>query len=132
MTEPDAAVEVVDIRPARLRRALDLIRLSGLVITLAVLAGFGALASSTTTGANLDLTRLLNNIPRTPVHYLSRTGAFAVLLIPAAYLLSEVIRGQARRLVEGLLTGVVAIGVARGLDALLDLDKHTSLYRALS
>jgi uncharacterized membrane protein YbhN (UPF0104 family) len=130
--EPVEPVEVVDIRPARIRRPLDLIRLSGLVITLAVLAGFGALASSTTTGANLDLTRLLSNIPRTPVHALSRTGAFAVLFVPAAYLLSEVIRGQARRLVEGLLTGVVAIAVARGLDALLDLDKRTSLYRALS
>jgi glycosyltransferase 2 family protein len=125
-------VEIVDIRPARIRRPLDLIRLSGLVIVLAVLAGFGALASSTTSGANVDLTRLLDHIPRTLVHGLSRTGAFAVLLVPAAYLLSEVIRGQARRLVEGLLTGVVAIAVARGLDALLDINKRTSLYRALS
>src|ERR1700753_1124534 len=125
-------IDIVDTVEVRIRRPLDLIRLTGLVITVAVLAGFGALASSTTTGANLDLTRLLNNIPRAPVHFLSRTGALAVLLIPAAYLLSEVIRGQARRLVEGLLTGVVAIAVARGLDALLDLDKHTSLYRALS
>ena len=59
-------VEVLDHRPARIRRPLDLIRLSGLVVTLAVLAAFGALASSTTTGANFDLNRLLDHIPRRP------------------------------------------------------------------
>ncbi len=63
---------------------------------------------------------------------LSRVGAFGVLVVPALYLLREVIRGQARRLIEGLLTGVVAIAVVRGLDLLLELNKDSSLYRALS
>ena len=73
-----APIEIVDVRPARIRRPLDLIRLSGLAISIAVLGVFGWLATSTTSGANVDLTRLLKPIPRTPVHALSRVGAFGV------------------------------------------------------
>ena len=35
-------------------------------------------------------------------------------------------------MVEGLLTGVVAIAAVRGLVLLLDTDKHSALFRALS
>jgi uncharacterized membrane protein YbhN (UPF0104 family) len=125
-------VEVVDTRTNRIRRPLDLVRLGGLVITLAVLIAFGWFATSTTAGANTDLIRLLGQVPRTPVRYLSRFGAFGVLVVPLVYLLREVIRGQARRLIEALLTGLVAIAVIRGLDLLLDLDKHSVLFRALA
>jgi uncharacterized membrane protein YbhN (UPF0104 family) len=134
-TEPmatDATVAVTDSSPARVRRPLDLIRLTGLVCVVALLTGFGALASDTTSGANADLSRLLGHVPRVLVHLLSLAGAFGVLAVPLGYLVSEVIRGQTRRLIEALVTGVIAIGVVRGLDLIVTLNPSSALYDALT
>lgn len=125
-------IEIIDNRPARVRRPLDVIRLSGLTVSLVLLAVFGSLASNTTSGANVDLSRLLHHIPRVLIHVLSVVGAFGVLAVPLAYLVNEVIRGRARRLIEAVLTGIVAIVVVRGLDLAISADKHSALYVALT
>ena len=125
-------VVVVDSLPARVRRALDLVRLTGLVVVVVVLAGLGSIANNTTIGANDDLARLLDEVPHVFVHALSLLGAFGALALPVAFVVREIVRGQPRRLIEALLTGLLAIGVVGGLDLAISAFGSSGLHDALT
>jgi uncharacterized membrane protein YbhN (UPF0104 family) len=122
---------VLDDRPARIRRSLDLVRLTGLLIILALLGLAGSVGSTTSRAADGDLARLFNGAPALLARGLSVAGAIAVFSVPLAFLVKEIVQGQTRRLIEALLTGVLAIGVIRGLDLIVMAFPHSALYHSL-
>ena len=122
---------VVDDRPRRIRRPLDLVRLIGLLIILALMGLAGSVGSTTSQAADGDLARLFVGVPALLAHGLSVTGAIAVFSVPLAFVTKEIVQGQTRRLIEALLTGVLAIGVVRGLDLIVMSVPRSAVYHSL-
>jgi glycosyltransferase 2 family protein len=127
-----AGIEVIDHQPTRIRRPLDLFRLIGLLVLLVVLGGFGTYATSTAHGADDDLTRLLNGVPKLLIHLLSLFGSLGVLVVPVVLVVREIVRGQSRRLLEGLATGLATIGVVALLNLLVSEDAQSRLHGSLT
>jgi uncharacterized membrane protein YbhN (UPF0104 family) len=126
-----AAVEIVDVTPARVRRPWDLVRLAALVLAGLLLVGLGLIASDTTRGVNDDLVRLLADVPPLLLRMLRTLAAFGALAVPLAFMTREIVRGQTRRLIEALVTGMIAIAVVDVLNRLIVAFASGSLHAAL-
>lgn len=126
------SVEVVDVEPRRVRHPLDLVRVVGLALVLALIAVLGMVARDTVAGANSDVTRLLDEVPHLVFRALSLIGTVGALALPVAAVIRELLRSHLRRLIEGLLTGLVAIGVVGALDVAVSAVSTTSLHHALT
>ena len=125
-------LEVVESWPARIRRPLDLLRLVGLVAGLLVLIAVGVVARDTGRGADADIARLVGHVPALVRSALGLVSAFGALAFPVALMVREVVRGNRRGLLEALLTGFLAIGIAQGLNRVLTAFPSTALYGALT
>ena len=125
-------LEVVESWPARIRRPLDLLRLVGLVAGLLVLITVGVVARDTGRGADADIARLVGHVPALVRSALGLVSAFGALAFPVALIVREVVRGNRRGLLEALLTGFLAIGIAQGLNRVLAAFPSTALYGALT
>lgn len=125
-------VVIVDSAARRVRRSLDLVRLVGLVLVGLLLIGIGIVARDTSNGANEDLARLLGEVPRVLIRGFSLLTSFGALVVPLAFMVREIVRGQTRRLIEALLTGLLAIAVIEGLDRLVEQFPGSRLYEALT
>ncbi|MDQ2838916.1 MAG: flippase-like domain-containing protein [Actinomycetota bacterium] len=125
-------VVIDDSGPGRVRRSLDLVRLIGLLVGGLLLVGIGIVAQDTSRGANDDLARLLGEVPHVFIRAFSLLTSFGALVIPLAFMIREIVRGQTRRLIEALLTGLLAIGVVEGLDRLVGQFPHSQLNEALT
>ena len=122
---------VVESWPARIHRPLDLFRLTGLVLGLLLLAGLAVVFRDTSRGANADLARLLQDVPGVFVGIVRLGAAFAALALPLAFMAREIVRGHARRLIEAVVTGLLALGVAEGVDWVVASLPSSVLYEAL-
>jgi uncharacterized membrane protein YbhN (UPF0104 family) len=125
-------VEVVDVEPRRVRRPLDLVRVAGLALVLALIAGFGTVARDTVAGANSDVTRLIDENPHLLFRAFSVIGTVGALALPLALVVRELLRSHVRRLIEGVLTGFVAIGVIGALDLAISAASNSSLHDSLT
>ena len=130
--EATSALEVTDETSTRIRRPLDLLRLIGLVLVLALLGGLASVASATAHAGNEDLARLLDGIPRFFTRALSLAGALGVIGVPVALVVREILRGRGWRLAEALLAGVVAIGIVDLLSVAISSDKSSALHASLT
>lgn len=106
-------------------------RLAGLVLTGLLLVGLGLIAAGTSRGANEDLARLLGEVPHLFVRAFSLLAAFGALAVPLAFMVREIVRGQTRRLVEALFTGLLAIAVIETLDRIVTAWASGALSEAL-
>jgi uncharacterized membrane protein YbhN (UPF0104 family) len=125
-------VEVIDVEPRRVRRPLDLVRVVGLTLVLTLIAVLGTVARDTVSGANSDVTRLLGDVPHLLYRALSLVGTVGALVLPIALVVRELHRSHLRRLIEGLLTGLVAIGVIGALDLAISAASKSSLHHVLT
>ena len=125
-------VEVVDVEPRRVRRPLDLVRVVVLALVLALIVGLGTLTRDAVAGANSDVTRLIRDVPHLLVRALNLVGTVGALVLPVTLVVRELVRSHLRRLIEGLVTGLVAIGVVGGLDLVIATLPNTSLRHALT
>ncbi len=136
MASPGDATSVtlkfIDERPRRIRRPLDLVRATSLLLAVLLLVGLGTIGGDTNRGANEDVTRLLSEVPHVFIRLFSTLGAFGALALPVAFIVRELIRGQSRRLAEALLTGLAALAVIEGLDRLISLASDSALHDALT
>src|SRR3954451_20315316 len=125
-------VEVVDVEARRVRRPLDLVRVVGLTLVLGLIAAFGTVARDTVAGANSDVNRLFDEVPHLLFRALSLVGTVGALALPVALAVRELARAHLRRLIEGLLTGLVAIGVIGALNVAISAVSKSSLHHALT
>ncbi len=121
-------VELVDDLPARIRRTTDLFWLAGVLALIIVTVLLGTFAHDGMRTVSLKLIGLFDSIPAVLVRAVSLIGALSVLAMPVAIAVHEIARGRARRLVEGLIAGVVTIGVVELLDMLLSAHPDSGLY----
>ena len=126
------AVEIVESRPARVHRPLDLIRLTVRVGILLLLTGLTVVARDTSAGLSSDLARLLGHLPAGLGTALRLVSAFAALAVPLAMIVREIVWGYRRRLIAAVLTGLLAIGIVEGIDRLLSAFPASTLYAALT
>jgi uncharacterized membrane protein YbhN (UPF0104 family) len=129
--EAEPAVEIVDVTPARVRQPLDLVRLTALVLAGVLLTGLGLIASDTSRGVNDDLVRLLADLPPVLLRALRTLAAFGALALTLAFMVREIVRAQTRRLIEALLTGMIAVAVVQVLDRLIGGFAPDALHSAL-
>jgi uncharacterized membrane protein YbhN (UPF0104 family)/tRNA A-37 threonylcarbamoyl transferase component Bud32 len=125
-------VDVVESWPARIHRPLDLFRLLALVVVLLLLTGLAVVARETSRGASADLARLLGDLPSFFAHALRLVSAFGALAVPLALIVREIVRGNRRRLIEAVVTGLLAMGVAQGVDRAVAAFPSSALYAALT
>lgn len=130
--DPARPLAVTDDQPRRVRQQLDLVRIAGLLLVLGLLALTGTYANETTGGANDDLSRLMSGIPTLLVRGLSLFGTVGALALPIALVVREIVRGQPRRLIEGLGTGLLALNLVVLLDLAISADTTTALYISLT
>jgi glycosyltransferase 2 family protein len=128
----ERAVVIVDSHNRRVRRPLDLVRLVGLLALGLLLFGIAVVAHDTTQGANADLARLLGEVPPVFVRTFSWLASFGALAVPIAFMVRELARGQTRRLIEALLTGLVAIGVIELADWIVARYPTSELHEELT
>ncbi len=123
---------IVDSHKRRLRRTVDLVRLAGLFLLGMLLLGIAIVAHDTTQGANTDLARLLGEVPHVFIRTFSWLTSFGALAVPIAFMVRELVRGQTRRLIEALLTGLLAIGVIELADWVIARYPNSELHEALT
>ena len=123
---------MVESRPARVHRPLDLIRLTARAGILLLLTGLVVVARDTSSGLSSDLARLLGHLPDAIGSALRLVSAFAALAVPLAMIVREVVWGYRRRLIAAVLTGLLAIGIAEGIDRVLSTIPSSTLYAALT
>lgn len=129
---PPPPVEVIESWPPRVHRPLDLIRLAVLVAVLLLLIALAVVGRDTSRAVNADLARLLGDVPTVFVRLFRLLSAFGALALPLALMVREIVRGYTRRLIEALLTGVLAIGIAVGLDRVIEAFPSSTLFEALT
>lgn len=125
-------VLITDFSTARIRRSLDLVRLAALILGVLVLGTLGIVARDTSNGANNDLARLLGEVPHIFIRSFSLLTSFGALAVPLAFMVREIVRGQTRRLLEALVTGLIAIAAVEGLNRLVSSYPASELHEALT
>ena len=126
------AVVIVDPQNRRVRRPVDLARLAALLLLGLLLLGISLVATDTTQGANADLARLLGRVPHLFVRLFSWLTSFGALAVPIAFMGRELARGQTRRLIEALFTGLLAIGATVLAGWVVGRFPHSELHETLT
>jgi glycosyltransferase 2 family protein len=98
------------------------------VIEVGLLVGLALLAPATASEFETDVSK---HLPRDLVAPLHTIAFIALLALPLALAIRQVVIGQLRQLSEAVVIGVLAAGVATGCAELLRLSSLDELYRAL-
>jgi len=102
----------------RVRHPVALIRLLAglaLIALTLLLADYG---QGTAGGLDTDVSRGAGLLPWPPVQLMTGLCATALLTVPLAFAVDRLVRGDRRRVADGVLAAVLAFGLALGLDLL--------------
>ena len=125
------AVLVVDSPERRIRKPVDLLRLLLGCAGLALLAGAALVTRATARGAEADLATAWRHLPRLLPEAIALGAGLAMLLLPAALAVVQLVRRQPRRLAEAVATSAVTAVVVVVADWVLRLPAAASFRDAL-
>ena len=108
MPPQPGAIQVTDRLERRIRKPIDLLRCITSGIEIIVLAVAGVAASATTTGVETDITGASGRLPYALLVVAPTVALFAILIIPVALAVRQLVRRQVQRLAEAVATGVLA------------------------
>jgi glycosyltransferase 2 family protein len=131
MPSQPGAIQVTDRLERRIRKPVDLLRCITSGIEIIVLAVAGIAASATTTGLETDITGASARLPHALRVVAPGVAYFAILIIPVALAVRQVLRRQVQRLAEAVATGLVAAAAAAVLNAALRRAFAARLYDAI-
>ena len=131
MPPQSGAIKVTDRLERRIRKPVDLLRCVISAIEIIVLLVAGVAASATTTGIETDIVGASKRLPHALLVLAPPLALFAILIIPVALAVPEVVRGQFRRLGEAVATGFLAAAVAAVANAALRHEVAARLYDAI-
>jgi glycosyltransferase 2 family protein len=132
VTPPQAgAIQVTDQLERRIRKPIDLLRCITSGIEIIVLAVAGIAASATTTGLETDITGASDRLPYAVRVVAPTVALFAILIIPVALAVRQVLLRQVQRLAEAVAIGLVAAAAAVVINALLRREFAARLYDAI-
>jgi glycosyltransferase 2 family protein len=125
------AIQVTDRLERRIRKPIDLLRCATSCLEIIVLAVAGIAASATTTGAETDITGASARLPHALRVVAPTLALFAILIIPVALAVRQIVRRQVQSLAEAVATGLLAAVVAAVLNAALRRGFAERLYDAI-
>jgi glycosyltransferase 2 family protein len=128
--QPDP-IQVEDQLDRRIRKPVDLLRCIVSCTEIVILAVAGVAASATTTGVETDIVGTTARLPHALLTIAPKVALFALLILPVALAVFQLVRRQARRLVEAIATGVLAAGVAGAANIVLSRAAAAPLYDAI-
>src|SRR5580700_8047866 len=131
MPPQPGAIRVTDRLDRRIRKPIDLLRCTTSFIEIIVLAVAGVAASATTTGLETDITTARGHLSGAVLAVAPSLALFAILIIPVALAVRQLIRRQVQRLAEAIATGVLAGAVAMVANAALRRAFAERLYDAI-
>jgi glycosyltransferase 2 family protein len=131
MPPQPGAVQVTDQLERRIRKPVDLLRCIIACIEIAALAIAAVAASATTAGVETDIVGASRRLPHALLTAATPLAVFALLILPVALAVQQLLRRQPRRLAEAILTGVLAGLVTKVADLLLSLSGAARLYDAI-
>jgi len=130
MPPQPGAIQVTDRLQRRIRKPIDLLRcvVSGLEITVLVVAGIAA--SATTAGVETDIVGASGRLS-TLLSVARPLALFAIIIVPVALAVRQVVRRQVQRLAEAVAIGVLAAAVTEVVNAALRREVAVRLYDAI-
>jgi glycosyltransferase 2 family protein len=123
-----AALVVEDQLEPRIRIPTDLLRCMTYILEVALLVGLALLLPTAASGLEFDVSR---HVPRGLVAPLHTLAFIALIVLPVALAIRQVLIGQPRQFIEAVVIGLIAAGVATGCSQLLQLSSLHVLYHAL-
>ena len=129
MTSP--SIQVDDRLERRIRKPVDALRcvISCTWIIVATLAALAA--SATTTGVETDIVGASRRLPHALLVVAPPVALFALFLLPIAFAVAQLVKRQARRLLEAVATGVAAGAAAQVVNIALPRPGADRLYYAI-
>ena len=123
---------VSDDPAQRIRRPVDLLRCAVACFGIALLIAAGLLATATATGVETDVVLVSRELRGLVTSTLILVATLALLLLPAALAVRQLVRRQTQSLAEALVTGVLTAVVVGLADVLLRSPAGTHLYDAIA
>jgi glycosyltransferase 2 family protein len=131
MPSQPGAIQVTDRLERRIRKPVDLLRCVTSSIEIIVLVVAGVAASATTTGIETDITGASARLPYAVRVVAPTVALFAILIIPVALAVRQVVRRQVQSLAEAVATGLLAAAAAAVINAALQRGFAERLYDAI-
>jgi len=130
VTHP-GAIQVTDQLERRIRKPIDGLRCIMSCIWILVLAVAAVAAAATTTGVETDIVGGSRRLPHALLVVAPPIALFALLILPVALAVSQLIRRQVRHLAEAVATGLLAGAAAEVANILLSDPAAARLYDAI-
>ncbi|MGW4806293.1 lysylphosphatidylglycerol synthase transmembrane domain-containing protein [Kitasatospora sp. NPDC004272] len=103
----------------RVRHPAELIRLAGGACWTALVLLLASYARSSALGLDSDVARGVELLPWPPAKLTAALCGAALLTVPLGFAVDRVLRGEGRRVADGVLAAVLAYGLSLGLDLLV-------------
>jgi uncharacterized membrane protein YbhN (UPF0104 family) len=130
VTQP-GGIQVTDQLERRIRKPIDGLRCIVSCIWILALAVAAVAAAATTTGVETDIVGASRRLPHNLLVIAPPIALFALLVLPAALAVSQLVRRQVRHLAEAVATGLLAGAVAEVANILLARPAAARLYDAI-
>ena len=130
MTQP-SAIQVTDHLERRIRKPVDALRCITSCAEIFVLAVAAVAASATTTGVETDIVGASKRLPSALLAVVPPIALFALLVLPVALGVTQILRHQVQRLIEAVATGLLAGGAAAVANIVLSRPAAARLYDAI-
>ncbi len=129
MTPP--VIHVEDRLERRIRKPIDGLRCVVSCAWIVVLAVAAVAASAATTGVETTIVDASKKLPSTVLSVAQPITLYALLILPLGLAVSQLVRRQVRRLIEAVLTGLVAGAAAQAVNIALLRPAGSRLYYAI-
>jgi glycosyltransferase 2 family protein len=116
----------------RIRRPTDLLRCLAGCAGIALLVAAGLLARATTDGVETDVVGASQRLPGGILSLLRVAAVLALVLLPVALAIRQLVRRQARRLGEAVVTGLATAVLVGLANVLLRSSAASQLYHAIA
>jgi glycosyltransferase 2 family protein len=123
---------VEDHLARRIRKPMDLMRCLVSCIEIVLLAAVAVAAGAATAGIETDVVGASRRLPHALLTVARPVALFALLLLPVALAVRELMRRQPRRLAEAAGTAVLAVAAIAVANALLSHHTSSLLYQAIT
>jgi len=130
VTQP-GAIQVTDQPERRIRKPIDGLRCIVSCVWIFVLAVAAVAAAATTTGVETDIVGASRRLPHAVLVVAPPIALFALLILPVALAVSQLVRRQVRHLAEAVATGLLAGAAAGVANILLSRPAAARLYDAI-
>jgi uncharacterized membrane protein YbhN (UPF0104 family) len=125
-----SVIQVTDQSERRIRKPIDALRCVMSCAWIFVLAVAAVAASATTTGVETDIVGASRRLPHALLVVVPSIALFALFILPAALAVAQLVRRQARTLLEAAATGLLA-GIAAQVTNVVLAHHAARLYYAV-